>query len=215
MSFSPSHTSLKHRHSGQGTEAETKEKDFRKELEEREREARFQKEKNRERRTDRQQTQATAALEDLVSRPSSSKKAKVDGGAAPAANLDADDPIEDDASADDDSDSDSDDDDTAALMAELQKIKSEKAMEHMEREDDRRAEDEQIRMENILKGNPLLKERYSGTAEKSDLRVKRRWDDDVVFKNCSRAAPEKQEQVFINDSLRSVFHRKFMDKYIK
>ena len=57
--------------------------------------------------------------------------------------------------------------------------------------------------------------RYSGTAEKTDMRVKRRWDDDVVFKNCSRAAPEKKEANFINDSLRSEFHRKFMNKYIK
>ena len=43
---------------------------------------------------------------------------------ASAANLDADDPI-DDSDANSDSDSDSDDD-TAALMAELQKIKREK-----------------------------------------------------------------------------------------
>ena len=61
----------------------------------------------------------------------------------------------------------------------------------------------------------VLHYRYSGTAEKTDMRVKRRWDDDVVFKNCSRAAPEKKEANFINDSLRSEFHRKFMNKYIK
>lgn len=43
-------------------------------------------------------------------------------------------------------------------------------------------------MENILTGNPLLKDKYAAAdlANKSDLRVKRRWDDDVVFKNCSR-----------------------------
>ena len=70
-------------------------------------------------------------------------------------------------------------------------------------------------MENILTGNPLMKDRYSGSTEKSDLRVKRRWDDDVVFKNCSRAEPDKQEPEFINDSLRSHFHRKFMEKYVK
>lgn len=70
-------------------------------------------------------------------------------------------------------------------------------------------------MENILTGNPLLKEKYSHSAEKSDLRVKRRWDDDVVFKNCSRAAPEKTEKTFVNDSLRSEFHKRFMNKYIK
>ena len=68
-------------------------------------------------------------------------------------------------------------------------------------------------MENILSGNPLLREKYSGptNSDKSDMKVKRRWDDDVVFKNCSRAEPDKKEKTFINDSLRSDFHRKFMD----
>ncbi len=129
--------------------------------------------------------------------------------------LDADDPIDEDSDAAD-SDSDSDDDETAALMAELQKIKREKAVEEREKEERRKQDEEKIRMENILSGNPLMKERYSGPgSEKSDLKVKRRWDDDVVFKNCSRAEPDKKEKTFINDSLRSDFHRKFMDKYIK
>ena len=68
-------------------------------------------------------------------------------------------------------------------------------------------------MENILSGNPLLN--YTGKAAKTDLRVKRRWDDDVVFKNCARSEPDRKEPQFINDSLRSEFHKKFMDKYIK
>lgn len=46
-------------------------------------------------------------------------------------NLDADDPLDD--SDVDNSDSDSDDDETAALMAELQKIKREKAAEEREK----------------------------------------------------------------------------------
>jgi protein CWC15 len=69
-------------------------------------------------------------------------------------------------------------------------------------------------MENILSGNPLLKEKYADTA-KTDMRIKRRWDDDVVFKNCSRAEPDQKEATFINDSLRNEFHKRFMDKYIK
>ena len=125
------------------------------------------------------------------------------------ANLDADDPV--DSSEDSDSDSD---DDTAVLMAELNKIKAEKAKEEAEKEMRQRDEDEQIRMENILSGNPLLKEKYSDQG-KSDMKIKKRWDDDVVFKNCSRAEPDSKEQTFINDSLRNEFHRKFMDKYIK
>merc|ERR550525_772560 len=83
-----------------------------------------------------------------------------------------------------------------------------------EKEINRREEEEKIRMENILSGNPLLKEKYAENA-KSDMKVKRRWDDDVVFKNCSRAEPEAKEPTFINDSLRNEFHQKFMNKYIK
>lgn len=48
------------------------------------------------------------------------------------------------------------------------------------------------------------------------IKVKRRWDDDVVFKNCAKGIEErKKEQVFINDAIRSEFHKKFMEKYIK
>ena len=47
------------------------------------------------------------------------------------------------------------------------------------------------------------------------FQVKRRWDEDVVFKNCARSEPDKKKNEFINDSLRSEFHRKFMEKYVK
>lgn len=46
--------------------------------------------------------------------------------------------------------------------------------------------------------------------------MKRRWDDDVVFKNCAKGIDDRKKQPnFINDSIRSEFHRKFMEKYIK
>lgn len=125
------------------------------------------------------------------------------------ATLDADDPID----SSDDSDDDSDDD-TAVLMAELNKIKAEKAKDEAEKEMRQKDEEERIRMENILSGNPLLKEKYSDEG-KDNMKIKKRWDDDVVFKNCSRAEPDSSEASFINDSLRNDFHRKFMDKYIK
>lgn len=62
-------------------------------------------------------------LYDALQSFSSSKKARLE------TNIDADDPLDSDS---DDSDSD-DDDDTALLMAELQKIKEEKAMEEQEK----------------------------------------------------------------------------------
>lgn len=54
-------------------------------------------------------------------------------------------------------------------MAELQKIKAEKAEEVREREDERREEEDKIRMENILAGNPLLKERYDKVVPRTVL----------------------------------------------
>ena len=51
---------------------------------------------------------------------------------------------------------------------------------------------------------------------KAEYGVKRRWDDDVVFKNQARGTEERgKEKRFVNDLLRSDFHRKFMDKYVR
>jgi protein CWC15 len=103
-------------------------------------------------------------------------------------------------------------------MAELNRIKQERATEAARQEEERKAREEKIRIENILKGNPLLN---SGPAAASsskqtsaDFKVKRRWDDDVVFKNCAKL-DNGQKKGFVNDTLRSEFHKKFMDRYIK
>lgn len=40
----------------------------------------------------------------------------------------------------------------------------------------------------FLRGNPLTNE-----SKKEQSAVKRRWDDDVVFKNCARQEPEKKK----------------------
>jgi protein CWC15 len=102
-------------------------------------------------------------------------------------------------------------------MAELARIKKERAIEAARLEEQKRIEEEKIRMDNILKGNPLLNKSSSQTTS-NEFRVKRRWDDDVVFKNCAKAdgsSGDKRIAQFVNDSLRSDFHRRFMDKYIK
>ncbi|GAB0098813.1 CWC15 [Sergentomyia squamirostris] len=191
----PGHTKLKYREQGQGNSDELRNRDFRKELEEREG----------------TKGKATIPIPAVVRRAieqnaaSASKKPKLDQ--IPAANLDADDPVDGDSS-----DSDDSDDDTAVLLAELNKIKRERAQDANKRETQRKQEEERIRMENILSGNPLLN--YC-SAPRGDLKVKRRWDDDVVFKNCARYENSSRAAAFINDSLRSEFHKKFMDKYIK
>jgi len=105
-------------------------------------------------------------------------------------------------------------------MAELARIKRERADEAARLEQQKRLEEEKIRTENILRGNPLLNPSSKSSTQSSttEFRVKRRWDDDVVFKNCAKAdglTGEKRVAQFVNDSLRSDFHRRFMDKYIK
>ncbi|KAE8627689.1 hypothetical protein XENTR_v10007106 [Xenopus tropicalis] len=192
----PSHTKIKYRQATQDAPEEVRSRDFRRELEERERVA--VREKNRDRPT---REHASSV----------SKKPRLDQ--IPAANLDADDPLTDE-DADDDSDEDSDDD-TAALLAELEKIKKERAEEQARKELEQKAEEERIRMENILSGNPLLN--LTGPAQSvAAFKVKRRWDDDVVFKNCAKGVDEmKKDKRFVNDTLRSEFHKKFMEKYIK
>ncbi|KAL6424668.1 Protein CWC15-like protein B [Formica fusca] len=190
----PSHTKLKYREYGQGTVEELRNRDFRKELEEKER---VEKDKGSSRRAIEPSRESTT---------SSAKRQKLDQ--VPAASLDADDPLDDD-----ESDSDSDEDDINELMAQLNKIKKERAEEQAKKEMEKRQEEERIRMENILSGNPLLN--YSSQSGRVDMKVRRRWDDDVVFKNCARSEPKKKHDIFINDSLRSEFHRKFMEKYVK
>merc|ERR1712217_831330 len=43
---------------------------------------------------------------------------------------------------------------------------------------------------------------------------KKRWDDDVAFKEQAKCEPCKLRR-FINDTVRSDFHKKFMHRYIK
>ncbi|KAF9877295.1 Cwf15/Cwc15 cell cycle control protein [Colletotrichum karsti] len=119
---------------------------------------------------------------------------------------DSEDDEEDD---DDDSDSDEEsDDEEAELQREMEKIRRERA-EKREREERERAKaEEEERERDIALGNPLL--------NKPDFNMKRRWDDDVVFKNQARGTEEKgKSKEFINDLLRSDFHRRFMSKYVR
>ncbi|KAJ2536717.1 complexed with cef1p, partial [Coemansia sp. RSA 1933] len=101
-------------------------------------------------------------------------------------------------SSDDDNNDDSDDnedddseDETAMLMRELEKIKRERA-EEKEREEkmefERRLQEEENggSSSSVLGGNPLL--------FKKDFSVKRRWDDDVVFRNQARGDDGKTKK---------------------
>ncbi|ETN39857.1 pre-mRNA-splicing factor cwc15 [Cyphellophora europaea CBS 101466] len=100
-----------------------------------------------------------------------------------------------------------DDDEEEQLMRELEKIKRERADQKAKEDADKAAEEQEKREESIALGNPLLNPKA--------FNVKRRWDDDVVFKNQARGTEQKGNKEFVNDLLRSDFHKKFMSKYVR
>lgn len=107
------------------------------------------------------------------------------------------------------SDSDSDSDDSDDLERELAKIRAERAEAAAKAAAEQAKKDEEQRERDIALGNPLLN-------PQKDYGVKRRWDDDVVFKNQARGTEERgKEKRFVNDLLRSDFHKRFMDKYVR
>ncbi|KAM0793675.1 hypothetical protein ACM66B_001104 [Microbotryomycetes sp. NB124-2] len=134
-----------------------------------------------------------------------------------------DDDEDDDDDDDDDESDDDDEDETAELLRELEKIKRERA-EEKERQERERLESEQVDREaEIAMGNPLLNleaalgRTPSGasttTSASTSFGVKRRWDDDVIFKN-QAVKDDKPKPAFVNDLLRTDFNRKFLKRFI-
>ncbi|KAL2111807.1 hypothetical protein VUR80DRAFT_9287 [Thermomyces stellatus] len=199
----PAHLELKYRKAGQGGTAGTK-RDLRAELLEAEA-AHFAKKGDATHATGERST----SPEDHHKRERGGEDEEEDPEAkrrrilAETRDIDADDSDESD-----ESDSDSDSDSDAELQRELERVRREKA-ERREREERERARrEEEERERDIARGNPLL--------NKVDYSVKRRWDDDVVFRNQARDVDERgKKKEFVNDMLRSDFHRRFMDKYVK
>ncbi|KAG6407397.1 hypothetical protein SASPL_130388 [Salvia splendens] len=203
------HTTLKPRKEGQDTQDEVQRRNLREELEDRER-RHFSSKEDRDRRKGNH-----LLLE--------GSRREVEDRIIPRS-IDADD-ADVNAQSDDDrfsifyfsstfimllcifGDEDDDDDDEEALLLELERLRREKA-EQKEREE-REKQDEELKAkeEQLLRGNPLLNNPTS-------FSVKRRWDDDVVFKNQTRGETKTPKR-FINDTIRSDFHRKFLHKYMK
>jgi len=128
-------------------------------------------------------------------------------------NLDKDDPVDSSSSEEED---DSDEDDTDELLAELAKIKQERAEEEARKQAEQQEQNERLRSEKILHANPLMDiagKLEGGAGGADDFTIKRRWDDDVVFKNCAKSEDHKEEKRFVNDTLRSDFHRRFIERY--
>lgn len=98
-----------------------------------------------------------------------------------------------------------DEDEAAELMRELEKIKKERLeqkekevcslklshdLANTKQERERAAEEEEQREVDIARGNPLL--------NSQDFNMKRRWDDDVVFKNQARGTENRDGKEFVN-----------------
>lgn len=194
----PAHKTLKLRQPGQASSADVAKKDLRAELEEKERKHYVEK-KGFNFEDEKQQDLL------LLQQP-------LDGGGGRSKSLvpkalDADESDPDDS--DDDSEDDSDEDEEAMLKAELERIKKEREEEAAKkaREEDvlrRKAQEEEL-----IRGNPLI-----GSLAEPNFAIKRRWDDDVVFRNQASREP-KQQKRFINDTIRNDFHRRFLERYIK
>jgi protein CWC15 len=108
-----------------------------------------------------------------------------------------------------DEESDDEDDDEAELQAELERIRAERAAAKERKEEEERKEQESKAYDEAK----IAVMRENG-GEGESARVKRRWNDDVVFRNQATEEGSKKPR-FINDPLRSDFHRKFMRKYLK
>ena len=115
----------------------------------------------------------------------------------------------DSASSSEEESDDDDEDEEAELHRELAKIKAERAEAAAKEAAEKAKKEEDQREKDIALGNPLLN-------KSQDYGVKRRWDDDVVFKNQARGTEDRgKEKHFVNDLLRSDFHKRFMDRYVR
>lgn len=203
----PGHKQLKYRQHGQNTEQEMRYSDMRMELQ------------KREAALDSEKKMALAMIENeektvelpLLLTDSVTLAATADINIATFDDQDADFGDSDDSDDESSSDDDDDDDDEEELQRELEKIKAERLAAAQRKEEEQRQLEENSLREGALRSNPLmqgLNEEIGGQAK-----IKRKWNDDVVFRNQASTEPEVKKR-FINDTIRNDFHRSFLRKYM-
>lgn len=212
----PAHTVLKHRKPGQGGSADTEVRDLRAELLQAEA-AHFAKKNGGTVPEDSEPSGITSSAskrhlgattaddEDDENEQSEAKRRRLI--LEEAKDIDADSDGGSSESSDSSDEEEDEEDETAELMRELEKIKKERAEAKAREEAEKAAKEEEQREFEIARGNPLLNSK--------DFNLKRRWDDDVVFKNQARGSEDKKKKEFVNDMLRSDFHKRFMSKYVR
>ena len=108
-------------------------------------------------------------------------------------------------------DDDEEDDDELELQLELERIRAERVAAKAKKEAEEAEEEERLKTESALMGNPLVN--IGGGKGSGSAKIKRAWNDDVVFRNQSRGEPEQKKR-FINDAVRSDFHKSFLRRYM-
>jgi protein CWC15 len=104
-------------------------------------------------------------------------------------------------------DEDDDEDSEEELMREYEKIKKMREEEEKKKEQEMNEKLKAQTQDQILMGNPLLN-------QASDYSLKKKWFEDTVFKNQTKNEPKTKKR-FVNDTVRSDFHRKFLNKTIQ
>lgn len=95
------------------------------------------------------------------------------------------------------------------MRREYERIKREREEETKRKEQAKLEELKQREQEAILRRNPLLNQDLGG-----DYTLNRKWWEETVFSNQTmNQISEKKE--YVNDTVRSAFHRKFMAKVIQ
>ena len=231
----PGHKSLKFRVAGQSSLSDVAARDLQRELETKERENFERLRRERERR-DGGSTSGNASARPalLTDAPAATRSDVRSTGVAPglAAFDDADDDAvfaevrggsgdgeqnPNEADDDDDVEDDDDEDDSAELLRELERIRHEREEERARKEKELAELATKETTEAVLRGNPLLTKGASGTLGAAgataygggSAAIKRRFGDDTVFSHTHATEPDAKRR-FINDSIRSDFHRSFM-----
>ena len=106
-----------------------------------------------------------------------------------------------------------DDEDQLELMREYEKIKRERAEEQRKRELEKVEELKKKQLEEVLRGNPLLNQDEAQEISEA-YSLKRKWYEETIFKNQAKTEP-KEKKRFVNDTVRSDFHRKFLTRFIQ
>eukprot|EP01017_Pseudomicrothorax_dubius_P015126 TRINITY_DN1756_c0_g3_i1.p1 TRINITY_DN1756_c0_g3~~TRINITY_DN1756_c0_g3_i1.p1 ORF type:complete len:247 (-),score=73.56 TRINITY_DN1756_c0_g3_i1:73-813(-) len=201
----PGQLTLKERRTGQGRLEETSAIDFKAELQARERE--LKETKNRLEGRPSLEPEPRPALDE----PPLTKKPKLDEDEEeqnpfPQDKDDSDFVNQSEEKESSDDEESDDDSDNELLRMEFERIKKEREEEEKRKSRERQAELGKLREMEVMRNNPLLD-------PSSDYSLQKKWFEDTVFKNQARSEP-KDRRRFINDTVRSDFHKKFLNKYI-